>query len=109
MVSVLFFLNVVQCGVPKKGHVCPYQPKLTRKVGEPLPEMRSAAIQVEMDEVSWDCFQADGSKTTKYDMDSDRFLPSFLSCPPVLFVPKKVHDTATIESEDSRVSRIICK
>jgi hypothetical protein len=42
----------VQCGVPKKGHVCPYQPKLTRKVGEPLPEMRSAAIQVEMDEVS---------------------------------------------------------
>mmetsp|Transcript_36815 Transcript_36815/g.41425 ORF Transcript_36815/g.41425 Transcript_36815/m.41425 type:complete len:409 (+) Transcript_36815:271-1497(+) len=39
-----------RCGVPKKGHVCPYQPKLTRKVGEPLPEMRSAAIQVEMDE-----------------------------------------------------------
>jgi len=39
-----------RCGVPKKGHVCPYQPKLTRKVGEPLPERRSAAIQVEMDE-----------------------------------------------------------
>jgi len=39
-----------RCGAPKKGHVCPYQPKLTRKVGEPLPEMRSAAIQVEMDE-----------------------------------------------------------
>lgn len=39
-----------RCGVPKKGHVCPYQPKLTRKVGEPLPEMRSAAVQVEMDE-----------------------------------------------------------
>jgi hypothetical protein len=30
--------------------VCPYQPKLTRRPGEPLPEMRSAAIQVEMDE-----------------------------------------------------------
>ncbi len=41
----------MQCGVPKKGHVCPYQPKLTRRPGEPLPEMRSAAIQVEMDEV----------------------------------------------------------
>ncbi|KAG7339370.1 hypothetical protein IV203_006510 [Nitzschia inconspicua] len=39
-----------RCGVPKKGHVCPYQPKLTRRPGEPLPEMRSAAIQVEMDE-----------------------------------------------------------
>lgn len=39
-----------QCGVPKKGHVCPYQPKLTRRPGEPLPEMRGAAIQVEMDE-----------------------------------------------------------
>jgi len=39
-----------RCGAPKKGHVCPYQPKLTRKVGDPLPEMRSAAIQVEMDE-----------------------------------------------------------
>lgn len=40
----------LQCGVPKKGHVCPYQPKLTRRPGEPLPEMRSAAVQVEMDE-----------------------------------------------------------
>eukprot|EP00980_Cylindrotheca_fusiformis_P011515 scaffold2708_cov119-Cylindrotheca_fusiformis.AAC.3 len=39
-----------RCGVPKKGHVCPYQPKLSRRPGEPLPEMRSAAIQVEMDE-----------------------------------------------------------
>ena len=37
--------------MPKKGHVCPYQPKLTRRPGEPLPEMRCAAIQVEMDEV----------------------------------------------------------
>ena len=40
----------LQCGVPKKGHICPYQPKLSRRPGEPLPEMRSAAIQVEMDE-----------------------------------------------------------
>jgi len=39
-----------RCGVPKKGHICPYQPKLSRRPGEPLPEMRSAAIQVEMDE-----------------------------------------------------------
>jgi hypothetical protein len=31
--------------------VCPYQPKLTRRPGEPMPEMRSASIQVEMDEV----------------------------------------------------------
>ena len=46
----LFDFELHQCGVPKKGHVCPYQPKVTRKIGEPLPEMRSAAIQVEMDE-----------------------------------------------------------
>ena len=39
-----------RCGVPKKGHICPYQPRLSRRPGEPLPEMRSAAIQVEMDE-----------------------------------------------------------
>jgi hypothetical protein len=48
-----FLALLLQCGVPKKGHVCPYQPKLTRRPGEPLPEMRSAAIQVEMDEVSF--------------------------------------------------------
>jgi hypothetical protein len=41
-----------QCGVPKKGHVCPYQPKLKRRPDEPPPELRNAAIQVEMDEVS---------------------------------------------------------
>lgn len=40
-----------RCGVPKKGHVCPYQPKLKRRPDEPLPETRNAAIQVEMDEV----------------------------------------------------------
>ncbi|CAB9524254.1 expressed unknown protein [Seminavis robusta] len=39
-----------RCGVPKKGHVCPYQPKVKRRSGEPAPEMKSAAIQVEMDE-----------------------------------------------------------
>jgi hypothetical protein len=39
-----------QCGVPKKGHVCPYQPKLKRRPDEPLPQTRSAAVQVEMDE-----------------------------------------------------------
>jgi hypothetical protein len=36
--------------VPKKGHVCPYQPKLKRRPDEPPPETRNAAIQVEMDE-----------------------------------------------------------
>jgi len=39
-----------RCGAPKKGHVCPYQPKLKRRPDEPPPEMRNAAIQVEMDE-----------------------------------------------------------
>jgi len=41
----------VQCGVPKKGHVCPYQPKLKRRPDEPPPVLRNAAVQVEMDEV----------------------------------------------------------
>lgn len=39
-----------RCGVPKKGHVCPYQPKIKRRQGDPLPTMKGAAIQVEMDE-----------------------------------------------------------
>lgn len=39
-----------KCGVPKKGHVCPYQPKLKRRADEPPPEMRTVATQVEMDE-----------------------------------------------------------
>mmetsp|Transcript_5375 Transcript_5375/g.8243 ORF Transcript_5375/g.8243 Transcript_5375/m.8243 type:complete len:316 (-) Transcript_5375:46-993(-) len=39
-----------KCGVPKKGHICPYQPKLKRRSDEPPPEMRNAATQVEMDE-----------------------------------------------------------
>jgi hypothetical protein len=40
----------MQCGVPKKGHVCPYQPKLKRRPDEPQPQTRCAAVQVEMDE-----------------------------------------------------------
>lgn len=39
-----------RCGVPKKGHVCPYQPKLKRRPGEPSPEMKNMSTQVEMDE-----------------------------------------------------------
>lgn len=39
-----------RCGVPKKGHVCPYQPKVTRKPGDPVPEMKCVSTQVEMDE-----------------------------------------------------------
>jgi len=39
-----------RCGVPKKGHVCPYQPKLKRRPDQPPPETRHAAVQVEMDE-----------------------------------------------------------
>jgi hypothetical protein len=41
---------ICQCGAPKKGHVCPYQPKLKRRPDEPPPVMRNAALQVEMDE-----------------------------------------------------------
>lgn len=39
-----------RCGVPKKGHVCPYQPKVKRRPEEPLPEMKCVSTQVEMDE-----------------------------------------------------------
>jgi len=39
-----------RCGVPKKGHICPYQPKLKRRPEEPPPEIRNASTQVEMDE-----------------------------------------------------------
>lgn len=39
-----------KCGVPKKGHVCPYQPKFKRHPDEPRPVMRNASTQVEMDE-----------------------------------------------------------
>lgn len=39
-----------KCGVPKKGHICPYQPKLKRHPDERPPVMRNASTQVEMDE-----------------------------------------------------------
>lgn len=39
-----------KCGVPKKGHICPYQPKFKRRPDEPPPETRNASTQVEMDE-----------------------------------------------------------
>ena len=39
-----------RCGVPKKGHVCPYQPKVKRRADEPPPETRNAAVQGERDE-----------------------------------------------------------
>jgi hypothetical protein len=39
-----------KCGVPKKGHTCPYQPKtLKRSSEDPEPETRSIAVQVELD------------------------------------------------------------
>lgn len=39
-----------RCGVPKKGHLCPYQPKMKKPASGPPPNMRNAAVQVEMDE-----------------------------------------------------------
>jgi hypothetical protein len=39
-----------RCGVPKKGHVCPYQPKVKRRPEDPAPEMKCVSTQVEMDE-----------------------------------------------------------
>jgi hypothetical protein len=44
-------VHLKQCGVPKKGHVCPYQAKVKRRPDEPPPETRNAAVQVERDEV----------------------------------------------------------
>jgi hypothetical protein len=38
--------------VPKKGHVCPYQPKVKRRPEDQMPEMKCVSTQVEMDEVS---------------------------------------------------------
>lgn len=49
--SFIFYFTIYKkCGAPKKGHVCPYQPKLKRRPGEKLPEMKNASTQVEMDE-----------------------------------------------------------
>ncbi|KAL3808057.1 hypothetical protein ACHAXA_007999 [Cyclostephanos tholiformis] len=39
-----------RCGVPKKGHVCPYQPKVKRRPEDLMPEMKCVSTQVEMDE-----------------------------------------------------------
>ena len=39
-----------RCGVPKKGHICPYQPKVKRMSDEPAPDMKCVSTQVEMDE-----------------------------------------------------------
>lgn len=39
-----------KCGAPKKGHVCPYQPKFKRRPDEPPPVTKNASTQVEMDE-----------------------------------------------------------
>lgn len=38
-----------KCGLPKKGHICAYQPRLRRRDGELPPESYNAAVQVEMD------------------------------------------------------------
>ena len=46
-----------RCGVPKKGHVCPYQPKVKRRPDDPVPEMKCVSTQVEMDEVSCPSFR----------------------------------------------------
>jgi len=40
-----------RCGVPKKGHVCPYQTRKKRRPEDPVPEMKCVSTQVEMDEV----------------------------------------------------------
>mmetsp|Transcript_2201 Transcript_2201/g.6518 ORF Transcript_2201/g.6518 Transcript_2201/m.6518 type:complete len:119 (-) Transcript_2201:64-420(-) len=38
-----------KCGQPKRGHVCPYQPRILKQEGEAV-ETRTIAIQVEIDE-----------------------------------------------------------
>ena len=39
-----------QCGKPKRGHVCPYQPRVVKDPTAPAVPTRNAAVQVEMDE-----------------------------------------------------------
>ena len=39
-----------RCGVPKKGHKCPYQPKLKRKPGEAKIECKDMDCQCEIGE-----------------------------------------------------------
>lgn len=38
-----------KCGQPKRGHVCPYQPRVLRTDGEAPPETRTIGVQVEID------------------------------------------------------------
>ncbi|KAJ8607863.1 hypothetical protein CTAYLR_008901 [Chrysophaeum taylorii] len=38
-----------KCGQPKRGHVCPYQPRVIRADGESPPETRTIGVQVEID------------------------------------------------------------
>eukprot|EP00631_Chrysoreinhardia_giraudii_P003657 CAMPEP_0197421732 /NCGR_PEP_ID=MMETSP1170-20131217/10750_1 /TAXON_ID=54406 /ORGANISM="Sarcinochrysis sp, Strain CCMP770" /LENGTH=198 /DNA_ID=CAMNT_0042949007 /DNA_START=21 /DNA_END=621 /DNA_ORIENTATION=+ len=38
-----------KCGQPKRGHVCPYQPRVIRTDGEKPPETRTIGVQVEVD------------------------------------------------------------
>lgn len=38
-----------KCGQPKRGHVCPYQPRVLRTEGEAPPETRTIGVQVEID------------------------------------------------------------
>ena len=88
------FVLTTQCGVPKKGHVCPYQPKLTRRPGEPLPEMRGAAIQVEMDEVRL----VVGSDVRVF---TRLLMLTFPSSDPV-------HDVASPKPQNSGIPGILC-
>ena len=39
-----------KCGQPKRGHVCPYQPRVVKDPTAPAVPTRNAAVQVEMDE-----------------------------------------------------------
>jgi hypothetical protein len=39
-----------KCGQPKRGHICPYQPRVLRADGETPPDMKTVATQVEIDE-----------------------------------------------------------
>ena len=38
-----------KCGQPKRGHVCPYQPRIVRAEGEHAPDTRTIGCQVEID------------------------------------------------------------
>lgn len=38
-----------KCGQPKRGHICPYQPRVIRNDGEAPPETRTTGVQVEID------------------------------------------------------------